>query len=376
MSWSTGLTEGAAVAIEDDYDGIHSADELSESILQMQLSTGVREVMQFSGFLSSAPSTSYVLSGSFSKFLLGCYGAEKFLRVYRERNFDNIYSQSLANLESDWKKWLTKLETPMDHYDSLRTLYYFKRTSILRQPCLRRIGKLIKNADAAFKTKDYKLADSLYAIVIDESGRLKAIRGRVLSQLHLNHPQAAFEMLDSLSSAYEAQNLPALRLLRGDVIALATGNLKEASIEWEEAMNLELGDGYFLAAFMRLYFLGGTNNISGVQKILRNLYGLEEVKNNYDLIFAIEPTQPNDDMAFYKARLYLYSLYIERNGMLQSAHKIWKEGDRNIYDYYLSKGDVLKRLPKEDLFDKLMEKKYSFYDAAFKDQPSESKTLP
>jgi hypothetical protein len=353
ISYSTGLTEGAAVAIEDDYDGIESADYFSARILQMKLALGVSEVMAPSGFLASAPSQSYVLSGSFSKYLIGRFGPEKFLKVYKERDFDDVYHVSLTELESDWKKQLDTV--PMDHYDSLRTLYYFKRTSILKQPCLRRIGKLIKNADVAFKEKDYILADSLYALVITESGRLKAIRGRVLSQLHLNNPNAALAIVDTTASAKETNNLSALRMLRGDVIALAYGDLQKASAEWDEAMKLELGESYFLASFMRKYFLGGSNDAVQAQKILRDLYGLEEVKDKYELVYGAGDADTGK--IFHAAQLYLYVSYIENTGKLAEAYKIWKSGIRD----YISENKV----PGENLFWDLMRKKYSRYSKVF-----------
>ncbi|MFI5264247.1 MAG: hypothetical protein ACHQM6_07010, partial [Candidatus Kapaibacterium sp.] len=267
-------------------------------------------------------------------------------------------------------------ETPMDRYDSLRTRYYFKHLSILRQPCLRRIGKLFHYADELFKTKHYGNADSLYAIILSESGRTRALRGRVLSQLYLKNFPAALAILDTSGSAQESQNLPGLRLLRGDVTALATGNLRKASVEWEEAMKLQLGEGYFKAAFTRLYFLANPSDSSAALKILKDLYGLEEVKDKYNLVFRCEPNPTADYAAFYKARLWLYTSYIENTGKLKNAFNIWSEGDRQISERFQTMGNLRKSLIGEDLFDKLTEKKYSEYRNVFMDQSSETITLP
>ena len=46
-SWSTGLTEGAAMSVEPEYDGIYTLDEHAARILQMHYATGVKEVMSF-----------------------------------------------------------------------------------------------------------------------------------------------------------------------------------------------------------------------------------------------------------------------------------------------------------------------------------------
>jgi len=354
ISWSTGLTEGVAVAMEQDYDGIRDCDEMSARIIQMKLAHGVADIMQPSGFLSSASAQSYELSGSFSHYLLYRFGAEKYLRLYKETDFKEIYAQSLPSLESDWRNWLKKYQMPMDHYDSLRTLFYFKRTSILQEPCVRRVGKLMRHADEAFREKDYKRADSLYAIVVSESGRLSAIRGRVISQLHLNDPHAALSLLDTITSAKETNNLSALRILRGDVIVLSSGDLVKASAEWTEALKVELGDTYFFGAFMRLYFFGESDP-SRVQKILRDLYGLEEVKDRYLFLFGKDSLVHSP--AFDKARLYLYTSYLEKQGKLKEAYTAWTHAPVKTSN----------NRPGEELFDILLRKKYSNYIEVFRE---------
>ena len=106
---------------------------------------------------------------------------------------------------------------------------------------------------------------------------------------------------------------------------------------------------------MRRYFLAATNNISGVQKILRDLYGLEEVKNKYSLVFSTDFSL--HDPAFYEARLFLYVSYIEKTGRLAEAYRIWVNGSDKTYIPY--------RSHQEELFNKLMEQKYAHYKEVF-----------
>lgn len=362
ISWSTGLTEGAAVAIEDDYDGIRAVDEYSARMLQLKLADGVQQVMQPSGFLSAAPSQSYVLAGSFSKYLIQKHGAEKFLKVYRERDFETVYNKPLSEFDREWKKTLmTEFETPMNYYDSLRMNYYFMRTSIVQQPCIRRIGKLLKKADEEFKNRNYKLADSIYEIVVNESGRGRAIQGRVQSLLHLKNFQGALEVLDTTTAAQEIKNKAALHLLRGDVIAMTTGDLRKASDEWEEAIKLELGDSYFISAFTHRYFFGSAKNVPAVQKALSDIYSIEPEGNKYDLLYSIEPSDSND-YAFTVSRLYMYSSYLYRTGALSKAYTIWKNGREKIANIIPDTSVVSLQL-----FEKLAEQKYLHYQEIFKE---------
>ena len=363
ISWSTGLTEGAAVAVEDDFDGIHSGEEMAARILQLKLSTGVQQIMQFSGFASNASLQSYTLAGSFSKYLLEFGGPEKFLRLYRDDDFEAVYKRSLSFLESAWEKRLSVLAAPLNHYDSLRTTFYFKRGAILNEPCLRRIGKLMKNADQAFSLKLYEKADSIYTLAMAESGRVRAIRGRVVSQLCLNRPEAALMILDTTASAWEINSLSALRILRGDVIALSTGDLPKATIEWNEAMKLQLGDNQFLASFMRVHFLGHSHEIAAVRAVLNDIYGIEKSTNIYNTIFALDPNAGGSSPVFYKARLYLYTSYLEKKGMLRDAFEIWQKGISDIItSSYLNS---CKSDDTEELFDRLMTKKFSYFENIF-----------
>jgi hypothetical protein len=354
ISWSTGLTEGAAVAIEDDFDGIRSGDEMAARILQMKLANGVQGIMQFSGFASNASSVSYVLAGSFCRYLLTEYGGEKFVHVYRNQDYEDVYNKSISSLEKEWKNSLGPFETPMDHYDSLRTQYYFNHTSIIHEQCIRRIGKLLKNADEAYKSKNYSLADSLYTIAVNESGRINAIRGRVLCKIHLNDPVAALMILDTTPSANTSSNLPPLYILRGDMIALATGDFRRASAEWEEAMKIQLGDNYFEAAFMRRYFLCNTDDTEGAKNILQDMYGLIHIEDMQRIVYSIT-AKDNSDYQFYLARLFFYSAYIEKTGYLSKSASTWNEGFKR-FEVHRAKSQS----PETELFEKLAQKRFSY----------------
>jgi hypothetical protein len=159
-------------------------------------------------------------------------------------------------------------------------------------------------------------------------------------------------------------------MLRGDVAVLAKKRFAYAAKEWQEAVDLELGDAYFESAFARRYFFGATNNIGGVETILRDLYGLEVSKDKYNMIFSVEPIDPNDHAA-YLGRLYLYTSYLEHAGKLSAVYRIWHAGLEQIEG-------IRSKHPRPDevLFEKLLEKKYTRYHKAFNDQPSERRTFP
>jgi tetratricopeptide (TPR) repeat protein len=217
-SWSTGMTEGVAMAIEPTYDGMHTLHEHASGILQMKLAEGVQRVMSFTGFASGASTTSYVLAGSFSQFLLENYPVSKFKASYASLDFEENYGKPLEALEKEWKSQIMPLAADMDRYDSLRTEFYFQRSSIIAQPCLRRLGKHSNMAQKAAKAHRHNEAESLYSEIYDESRSLSSLRGMITAKLRSGDMEGAKKLLASTDISTHPQRL-SLYLSKGDLIA-------------------------------------------------------------------------------------------------------------------------------------------------------------
>lgn len=324
ISWSTGLTEGAAVAVEDNYDGIRDCDEYSARILQLGLAKGVKEIMSFSGFAAQASGKSYTLAGSFSKYLIKQYGSMKFLSLYTTRDYDGIYGKPVEALEREWIASLHLLQTPMNKYDTLRVRFYFDRTSIINDPCLRKIGRKMKEAGELFAQNRYKEADEIYGEVAYETDRLDAIRGRVFCQLRMNNPLEALRILDSLPSANTIQNIAALHNLRGDCIFLATGDTSRAKAKWMEAMKLELSDRSVISGYIRYYFLTNTP-LEQARTYLLKLYS-EKSDDEQTLDWVENSNNLDGGSEFVLAKQALLFSSNQEKGHLNEALKIAKMG--------------------------------------------------
>jgi hypothetical protein len=234
-SWSTGMTEGVAMAIEPNYDGMHTLHEHASAIMRMKLADGVQRVMSFTGFASGASTTSYVLAGSFSKFLLDHYPASKFAAAYTTLNFGENYGKTLTELEREWKAEIMPLSAKMDHFDSLRAEFYFRRSSIIYQPCLRRMGKLSSEAQKAMKAHLYEKAGRLYSEIHRESGSIASFRGMLSALLRDGKIDSARRILYANPMSTHPQRL-SLYLMRGDLISpsyydtLIASELSSASV--------------------------------------------------------------------------------------------------------------------------------------------------
>ncbi len=319
VSYSTGITEGAAEAIEETYDGIRSLNELSSEILQMKLATGVSDILSFTGFASNTSSKSYVLAGAFSSYLISKYGPDKYLKIYSSLDYEEVYQKSLKDLEVDWLTDLKQHPVALSADDTLRTNYFFARRSIIMQPCLRRIGKLMKEARGLFHSKSYNEADSVYAIVIAEAGRADAIQGRVYSLLRLHKYKEALTVLDTTASVNEKNNRTGLHILRGDILFINGDSL--AISEWEAAAKLKLNSEHFLAAFSRIHCLAMAKNVDVARRYFKQLYNGAYSWRLNKILETLEVSEQQGDTThlFFAAKNYMVARNYESMGRLREG---------------------------------------------------------
>ncbi|MCX8011255.1 MAG: hypothetical protein N3A61_08885, partial [Ignavibacteria bacterium] len=152
---NTGLIEGAAVAAEWNYLN-KTPHQLTADVFHFIAEQEPAYFMKGFNFAFKHPIISYVISGSFIRFLIDKYGIERFKELYRTNNFNQAYSTSLDVLASEYKKFIK--ETFSASSDSLMIEYYFKRESIMEKECLRFIGRKTKEAFGFINDEKFELA--------------------------------------------------------------------------------------------------------------------------------------------------------------------------------------------------------------------------
>ncbi|HET9135666.1 MAG TPA: hypothetical protein VFO76_03440 [Candidatus Kapabacteria bacterium] len=360
ISYSTGITEGAAESIEETYDGLRSLNHLSSEILELKLASGVSDVLGFTGFASNASSKSYVLAGAFSSYLISKYGADNYLQVYSSLDYEGIYHKSLKDLEADWLADSKQHPVLMSADDSLRTNYFYARRSIIMQPCLRRIGKLMKEARGFFHDRQYEEADSIYAMVAAEAGRADAIQGRVYSLLRLHKVKEALAILDTAPSATDLKNQTGLHILRGDVLFL-NEDYARAAEQWQQAARLKLNAEHFLAAYSRLHCFAMAEKMDVSRLYFTQLYdGASSSTLNRILGKLGQASQQcNTTDSFLAEKKYLMARNDESLGELKNA----------MHHLELSLQSIQNDTGKDEdaaLFYRLMLKRYNTYRACWK----------
>ncbi|MCH8029384.1 MAG: hypothetical protein IH874_05590 [Candidatus Dadabacteria bacterium] len=155
VSPKVGLVEGLAVAA--DWGGeAHDPHQWSAALHDIGAAPDITEVLGY-GFWVKAPSRSYTVMGSFSRFLIDTYGIQRYKRFYRSGDA-SVYGKALDELVGQWREFLGAISVP----EGLRqlALYKFSQPSIFEGKCPRKISALREKAILEFKNRNYYRARS------------------------------------------------------------------------------------------------------------------------------------------------------------------------------------------------------------------------
>jgi tetratricopeptide (TPR) repeat protein len=141
----TGLIEGVAEAADfGDPDGRATLHQQARAMIALGQAPSLARVMG-AGFSAESGARAYVLAGSFCRFLLDRFGADKLRAAYRSAgDFEAVYGSPLAELEKSWRAFL---ETqPLDARDEARAKERFRKPAIFRKVCARELAERVAEA--------------------------------------------------------------------------------------------------------------------------------------------------------------------------------------------------------------------------------------
>ncbi len=141
----TGLIEGVAEAADfGDPDGRATLHQQARAMIALGQAPSLARVMG-AGFSAESGARAYVLVGSFCRFLLDSFGADKLRAAYRSAgDFVAVYGLPLAELEKAWRAFL---ETqPLDARDEARAKERFRKPAIFRKVCARELAERVAEA--------------------------------------------------------------------------------------------------------------------------------------------------------------------------------------------------------------------------------------
>jgi len=148
-NFNPATVEGIASAADPVYDEL---DIHYLAFLASQNNLGVSIQNLFSGFsfFSNVSSLSYIYSGSFCKYLMDEYGAEKFRNYYRKGDFEKSFDQPLTAAITRYHKFIKSKNFSNEMHTAN---YYFGRQPLVQKVCPR---YLANKTNAIYKLIDEK----------------------------------------------------------------------------------------------------------------------------------------------------------------------------------------------------------------------------
>lgn len=132
-SWSIGLIEGLAVAIDGGHSPSTTIDQIVVSEKPYPTAKELRHAFSFWGFYGGRSAVNYTTSGSFVQYLLNNYPVKNIKKAYREGSIKEGYRQDWQELTEGWYNHLSEIKT--DSVDKQTAARLFSIPSLLEQEC-------------------------------------------------------------------------------------------------------------------------------------------------------------------------------------------------------------------------------------------------
>lgn len=145
--FNPGLTEGLAVAAEYAGDPAY-LHRWSAALRLAGLAPKVERLFDPVGFWSEPARRSYLVAGSFVRFLIDRYGQELFRRAYAKGTLE-VYPAPSSQLVAEWERHLDGLEVEPAQVASARIR--FGQSSIFARPCAHEVARLQAQARASLQ---------------------------------------------------------------------------------------------------------------------------------------------------------------------------------------------------------------------------------
>jgi len=313
-SLSTGLVEGLATAMVRGW-GNRTVHQYAAALHTFDLAPDITGLMSFAGFASQIPSVSYVLAGSFCRYLIDRYGIRKIVLLYQSEDYVGVYGQTLEESVSEWRRYLERIPVGDSERGAVDVL--FRDPPIFEKVCARVVAE--KNAEArmAFARGDYARAESLYQISYGEAGGYRAFAGYVSSAFFLGR-------FDSVAAAYSrvvagsARSLQYLHLflLIGDAF-WTLGDAETAKELYRSVRVTNLTTSGAEAAALRLMILNHPHPGKPVPGLLYSASTDSIQLSILDSVVSRVPANP--------PAVYMKGVVLQRMGRDKAAFQLFQE---------------------------------------------------
>jgi tetratricopeptide (TPR) repeat protein len=163
-----GLIEGLAVAV--DWPGSYdqpTPHELVRAMMDLGVEPSIGQLLSLQ-FFNVSSARGYTTAGSFLRFLLDGYGADKLRALYRSGgDFDAAYGMPLSALEAAWRAMIGTIVLPPGTSEAQRER--FRTGSVFSRPCPHAIAGRRERAGRALAAGDHARAVALLREVCSDA---------------------------------------------------------------------------------------------------------------------------------------------------------------------------------------------------------------
>ncbi len=230
-----GLIEGAATA--GAWDGSQlTYHGWSAALYELDLAPNLEDVLAASGFWASYSRTVYTLMGSFSRWLVDEYGAEKFRSVYGTGDFEAVYGVDMGALVARWRAFLDTLTIDRAHIEVAE--YRYDRPSIFGKPCARALAERVDQARGFSSARQYHRAvECMASVVADDPENVRYLLFLARLERQAGMTDEAIQHAESVAETEQAGQVLRAKAteLIGD-IAWSRGDFDEAAARYESVL--------------------------------------------------------------------------------------------------------------------------------------------
>ena len=286
---NSGLIEGLAVAAEqvEYYEHIH---KLAAMAFAVDLEPDMEGLFSLTGFMQAHPGVSYVLAGSFARFLIDRFGIQRYKLVYQFGSFETAYNRELPALLGQWRRFLARYA--LNDADREKARYVFKRPSIFAKECARVIANLNAETRELLGRKEYAAALASSTKSLELSNNIEATNQKALSLFRLGLYEETIRFVEEkLQDSAIAHTLLPLKLMLGDAY-WAMDSIPRAKKLYQDVVLARLSMGYDEASALRQEILFGRWASTEIRTLFRAEMDDQERKGLLNRLVSASPNEP------------------------------------------------------------------------------------
>jgi len=310
-SYSIGLVEGLAMAVEWDW-GNRTLHQYAAALHAVGRAPEIRSLMGFAGFARQAPSVSYVLAGSFCRYLIDRYGMRTMMAIYGGRSYTDLTGSTLEVLIHQWREFLKDI--PVTEADREAVEVFFRTPPVFDRVCARVVARWSWEARRALEAGELGQAAERSWMAYREAGAYGALAVHLRALWQGGEDARLVQLADSVvaSSAHPLQFLP-LDLMRSDA-CWAVGERGRAETLVAHLVRVDLSPEMTEAAVLRLMVLRDGTEPEGLRVLFRTQVDDSLRRRLADSLWSVAPAS--------RVAPYLLARLLEHEGRREEALEV------------------------------------------------------